>query len=47
MRAQVYGRLLALPTNIRLELDWKGLQGINALAFYEGQIIFIFTEQLF
>ncbi len=27
------GRLLALPTNIRL--SWKGLQGTNTLAFYK------------
>ncbi len=31
--AQLYGRLLALPTNIRL--GWKGLPGTNALAYYE------------
>jgi hypothetical protein len=27
------GRLLASPTNMRL--DWKGLPGTNALAYYE------------
>jgi hypothetical protein len=27
------GRLLILTTNIRL--DWKGLPGTNALAYYE------------
>jgi hypothetical protein len=31
--APLYGRLLALPTNIRL--GWKGLPGRNALAYYE------------
>ncbi len=31
--APLYGRLLALPTNIRL--GWKGLPGKNALAYYE------------
>jgi hypothetical protein len=29
----LYGRLLALPTNIRL--GWKSLPGTNALAYYE------------
>jgi hypothetical protein len=28
-------KALALPTNIRLE--WKGLSGINSLAYYENQ----------
>jgi hypothetical protein len=28
------GRLLALPTNIRL--GWKGLPGTNTLAYYEN-----------
>ncbi len=31
--APLYGRLLALPTNIRP--DWKGRPGTNALAYYE------------
>ncbi len=31
--APVYGRLLALPTNI--SLGWKGWPGNNALAYYE------------
>jgi hypothetical protein len=31
--APLKGRLLALPTDIRL--GWKGLPGINALAYYE------------
>ncbi len=31
--APLKGRLLALPTNIRL--GWKGLPEINALAYYE------------
>jgi hypothetical protein len=31
--APLYGRLLALPTNIRL--GWKGLPETNALAYYE------------
>jgi hypothetical protein len=31
--APFYGRLLALPTNIRL--DWKDLPGTNAQAYYE------------
>jgi hypothetical protein len=31
--APLYGRLLALLTNIRL--SWKGLAGTNALAYYE------------
>ncbi len=31
--ALLIGRLLALPANIRL--GWKGLPGINALAYYE------------
>jgi hypothetical protein len=30
----LYGRLLAFPTNIRL--DWKGLPGTNTLAYYEN-----------
>ncbi len=30
--APLYGRLLALPTNIRL--DWKGLTGTNTIAYY-------------
>ncbi len=28
------GRLLVLPTNVRL--DWKGLLGANTLAYYEN-----------
>jgi hypothetical protein len=31
--APLYGRLLALPTNIRL--GWKGLLGTNALSYNE------------
>ncbi len=31
--APLKGRLLALPTNIRL--GWKGLPGTNILAYYE------------
>jgi hypothetical protein len=31
--APLYGRLLALPTNIRL--GWKGLTGTKTLAYYE------------
>ncbi len=31
--APLYGRLQALPTNIRL--GWKGLPETNALAYYE------------
>jgi hypothetical protein len=31
--AKLLGRLLALPTNIRL--GWKGVPGTNALAYYE------------
>jgi hypothetical protein len=31
--APLYGRLLALPTNVRL--GWKDLPGTNALAYYE------------
>ncbi len=31
--APLKGRLLALPSNIRL--SWKGLPGKNALAYYE------------
>ncbi len=31
--APFYGRLLALPTNIRL--SWKGLPGTNTPAYYE------------
>ncbi len=34
--ALLYGRLLASPTNIRL--DWTGLPGKNTLAFYENPI---------
>jgi hypothetical protein len=32
--APLQGRLLALPTNIRL--GWKGLPGTNALAYFEN-----------
>jgi hypothetical protein len=35
--APLQGRLLALPTNIRL--GWKGLPGTNTLAFYEHLLI--------
>ncbi len=31
--APLWGRLLALPTNITL--GWKGLSGINTQAYYE------------
>ncbi len=31
--APLYGKLLPLPTNIRL--SWKALPGTNALAYYE------------
>jgi hypothetical protein len=31
--APLYGKLLALPTSIKL--DWKGLSGSNTLAYYE------------
>ncbi len=31
--SSLQGRLLALPTNIRL--GWEGLQGTNTLAYYE------------
>ncbi len=31
--ASLSGRLLALPTNIRL--GWRGFPGINTLAYYE------------
>ncbi len=33
LAALLYGRLLALPTNI--QLDRKGLPGTNILAYYE------------
>ncbi len=32
--APLLGRLLALPTNIRL--DWKVLPGIKTIAYYEN-----------
>ena len=35
--APLYGRLLASPTNTRL--GWKGLPGINTLAYYENSLI--------
>ncbi len=31
------GRLLALPTNIRI--SWKGLAGTSTLAYYENSLI--------
>jgi hypothetical protein len=33
LAALLYGRLLALPTKIRV--GWKGLPGTNTLAYYE------------
>jgi hypothetical protein len=35
--APLFGRLLALPTNIRL--DWKSLPGTNTPVFYENSQI--------
>jgi len=36
--APLSGKLLALPTDIRL--SWKGLPGINSLAYYERKRFF-------
>ncbi len=35
--ASILGRIVVLPTNIRL--DWKGLPGTNTLAHYENSKI--------
>ncbi len=35
--APLNGKLLALPTNIRL--DWKGLPFANAIAYYENSLL--------
>ncbi len=35
--APLQGRLMVSPTNIRL--DWKGLPGTNALAYYEKSLL--------
>jgi hypothetical protein len=37
--APLWVRLLALPTNIRL--DWKGLPGTNTLAYYKKIITYV------
>jgi hypothetical protein len=34
-----HGRLLALPTNISLE--WKGIEVVNTIAYYDAAIITI------
>jgi hypothetical protein len=42
--AQLLGRLLGLPTNIRL--GWKSLPGTNTLAYYiHGQITVVKKAQ--